>query len=220
MHCPYLAYQLLFFRLKGNPICNIANIGQFCRPEVGEDDKFDITKNSTVCPIQACPVQNYFEYVPASPVPCFCASPLRIEYRLKSPSFSYFPPYVYAFEMYLSSSLALNLYQLSIESFVWEKGPRLRMYLKLFPTAGVDHVNTFNTSEILRLRSMFTSWNFSGSDLFGPYELLNFTLLGPYAYGKHSILHILRDRKAAYAILTIIISILVVNRAGPNISCF
>lgn len=86
--------------------------------------------------------------------------------------------------MYLTSSLSLNLYQLSIDSFVWEKGPRLRMYLKIFPAAGFDHSNTFNTSEILRLRSMFTSWSFAGTDLFGPYELLNFTLLGPYKYGK------------------------------------
>lgn len=143
------------------------------------------SKNSTkTCPIQACPFDNYFEYVPASPLPCFCASPLRIGYRLKSPSFSYFPPYLYPFEMYLTNALHLDTYQLSIDSLVWEKGPRLRMYLKLFPTASVNHSNTFNTSEILRIRGRFTSWEFEGSDLFGPYELLNFTLLGPYSDGK------------------------------------
>lgn len=183
----------MLFRLKGNPICNTAeinNISQFCRPEVGENDNFDISMKSTDgCPAHACPVDNYFEYVPGSPVDCFCASPLRIGYRLKSPSFSYFPPYVYPFQMYLSRSLALNLYQISIESFALEKGPRLRMYLKLFPSVSSNHSNTFNNSEILRLRSMFTSWSFGGSDLFGPYEFLNFTLLGPYAYGKHSLLH-------------------------------
>ncbi|KAM7467887.1 hypothetical protein LguiB_015449 [Lonicera macranthoides] len=175
-------------RLQGNPICsnvNIRNADHFCRPEVGEDeDTFVYSKNSTMtCPIQACPFDNYFEYVPASPLPCFCASPLRIGYRLKSPSFSYFAPYLYPFEMYLTSALHLDTYQLSIDSLVWEKGPRLRMYLKLFPMAAVNHSNTFNTSEILRIRGKFTSWEFAGSDLFGPYELLNFTLLGPYSYG-------------------------------------
>ncbi|CAK9142151.1 unnamed protein product [Ilex paraguariensis] len=173
-------------RLQGNPICgnaNGGNIGQFCGLEAGGDDMpYNLTNSTVICPIQACPVDNHFEYVTASPVPCFCASPLRIGYRLKSPSFSYFPPYMYQFKMYLTSSLNLDLYQLSIDSFVWEKGPRLRMYLKLFPMAGVEHSNTFNESEILRIRGIFTSWAFTGSDLFGPYELLNFTLLGPYSY--------------------------------------
>ncbi|KAL6988223.1 hypothetical protein U1Q18_013971 [Sarracenia purpurea var. burkii] len=174
-------------RLQGNPICsitNLQNIDQYCLPEGGGDYiPENTTTNSTViCPIHACPIDNNFEYVPASPLPCFCASPLRIGYRLKSPSISDFPPYVYQFEMYLTNSLNLDLYQLSIESFAWEKGPRLRMYLKLFPMESNVHSSTFNVSEILRIRSIFTSWQFPGSDLFGPYELLNFTLLGPYSY--------------------------------------
>lgn len=173
-------------RLRGNPICsntNIGNIKQFCESEAIGDDTFQKTKNSTIiCPIQACPMDNNFEYVPKSPVPCFCASPIRVGYRLKSPSFSYFPPYLYLFEEYVTSSLNLDLYQLSIDSLVWEEGPRLRMNLKLFPRASVDHSSTFNVSEILRIRGIFASWVFPGSDLFGPYELLNFTLLGPYSY--------------------------------------
>ncbi|KAK9265342.1 hypothetical protein L1049_001667 [Liquidambar formosana] len=171
-------------RLQSNPICNntsIRNIGQFCGSEAEGDGMPEHIKNSTmICPIQACPVDNFFEYAPASPVPCFCALPLRIGYRLKSPSFSYFPPYVYPFEMYLTTSLGLDLHQLSIDSFVWEEGPRLRMYLKLFPVFnGNDTI--FNTIEIQRIRGRFTSWDFNGSDLFGPYELLNFTLLGIYS---------------------------------------
>ncbi|KAI8016711.1 putative LRR receptor-like serine/threonine-protein kinase [Camellia lanceoleosa] len=173
-------------RLQGNPICsfaNIRNIDQFCGPRAGGDDIPVKSTNSTVtCPIHACPIDDNFEYIPASPLPCFCASPIRIGYRLKSPSFSYFPPYVYPFEMYLTSSLNLDLYQLSIESVIWEKGPRLRMYLKLFPTVSNGHSSTFNVSEILRIRGIFTSWEFPGADLFGPYELLSFTLLGPYSY--------------------------------------
>ncbi|KAK9290115.1 hypothetical protein L1049_008279 [Liquidambar formosana] len=172
-------------RLQGNPICNnsnIRNIGQFCGSEAGRDGMPERIKNSTMnCYIQACPADNFFEYVPASPVPCFCASPLRIGYRLKSPSFSFFAPYEYPFEMYLTSSLSLDLYQLSIDSVFWEKGPRLRMHLKLFPMANYNHSNTFNESEIQRIRGIFTSWNFRPNDFFGPYELLNFTLLGPYS---------------------------------------
>ncbi|KAJ6403464.1 hypothetical protein OIU84_015381 [Salix udensis] len=121
---------------------------------------------------------------PASPLPCFCASPLRIGYRLKSPSFSYFDPYVFSFESYVTSALKLNRYQLSIDSYFWEQGPRLRMHLKIFPPANNMHSSTFNVSEVLRIRGIFTSWHFPGDDLFGPYELLNFTLVGPYA-GVH-----------------------------------
>ncbi|XP_058214814.1 probable LRR receptor-like serine/threonine-protein kinase At1g06840 isoform X2 [Rhododendron vialii] len=178
----------VILRLQGNPICstsNIRNKDQICGPEAGGDDIAQKSTNSTmICPIHACPIDNNFEYVPASPLPCFCASPLRIGYRLKSPSFSYFAPYVYQFEMYLTRSLNLDLYQLSIESFVWEKGPRLGMYLKLFPLERNLHSSIFNTTEIIRIRDIFTSWKFPGSDLFGPYELLNFTL-GPYSFVNH-----------------------------------
>ncbi|XP_070037854.1 probable LRR receptor-like serine/threonine-protein kinase At1g06840 isoform X2 [Nicotiana tomentosiformis] len=170
-------------RFQGNPICSnrsIRNIDQYCGPDSGADDEYSNSTNpSVVCPIQACPTDNYYEYVPASPQSCFCASPLRIGYRLKSPSISYFDPYMQLFQSYVTSSLDLDLYQLWIDSYFWEKGPRLRMHLKLFPVVGFS---TFNESEVLRISEIFASWEFPGSDLFGPYELLNFTLLGPYSY--------------------------------------
>ncbi|XVF37377.1 hypothetical protein REPUB_Repub20aG0002800 [Reevesia pubescens] len=173
-------------RLGGNPVCqnaNLLNISLFCGSESGGGEMLTNINNSTAnCPIQACPKDNFYEYVPASPVPCFCAAPLRIGYRLKSPSFSYFPPYIQPFEVYLTSYLNLSLYQLSIDTYSWEKGPRLRMYLKLFPGVNDTHSNTFDVSEVQRIRGIYTSWAFPGDDLFGPYELLNFTLLGPYAY--------------------------------------
>ncbi|KAF3634576.1 putative LRR receptor-like serine/threonine-protein kinase [Capsicum annuum] len=170
-------------RFQGNPICSdtsITNIEKYCGPDNGADDEpSNLTNPSDICPIQACPTDNYFEFVPALPELCFCASPLRIGYRLKSPSISYFDPYRQLFESYVTSSLDLDLYQLWVESYFWEKGPRLRMHLKLFPVVGVS---TFNQSEILRISEIFASWDFPRSDLFGPYELLNFTLLGPYSY--------------------------------------
>ncbi|KAF5785346.1 putative protein kinase RLK-Pelle-LRR-VIII-1 family [Helianthus annuus] len=172
-------------RLHGNPICrnaSIQNKDQFCGPKEYKDYIHPISKNVTDCPMQSCPTNDYFEYVSGSSIPCFCASPLRIGYRLKSPSFSYFPPYQDEFEMYVTSSLALDFYQLHIDSIMWEKGPRLRMYLKLYPKAGTEGSSVFSTSEVLRIRGIFTTWVFPGSDLFGPYELLNFTLVGPYAH--------------------------------------
>ncbi|XP_021290551.1 probable LRR receptor-like serine/threonine-protein kinase At1g06840 isoform X2 [Herrania umbratica] len=172
-------------RLGGNPVCNNANllnISLFCGSESGEDEMRTYLNNSPAqCPIQACPTDDFYEYVPASPVPCFCAAPLRIGYRLKSPSFSYFPPYIQSFEAYVTSFLNLSLYQMSIDSYSWEKGPRLRMYLKLFPSINNKNSSAFDDSEVQRIRGIYTSWTFRGSDLFGPYELLNFTLLGPYA---------------------------------------
>ncbi|KAL9994667.1 putative protein kinase RLK-Pelle-LRR-VIII-1 family [Helianthus debilis subsp. tardiflorus] len=172
-------------RLNGNPICrnsSIQNKDQFCEPKESEEFIRAISTNSTECPIQSCPINNYFEYVPGAPIPCFCASPLRIDYRLKSPSFSYFPPYQDQFEYYVTSSLDLDFYQLNIDSMMWERGPRLRMSLKLFPKAGPGRSQVFSASDVLRIRGIFTTWVFPGSDLFGPYELLDFTLVGPYAY--------------------------------------
>ncbi|KAJ6871657.1 LRR receptor-like serine/threonine-protein kinase [Populus alba x Populus x berolinensis] len=171
-------------RLGGNPIChdaNIPNIIQFCEPEDGGDQTAERRTNSKVtCDVQSCPTDDFFEYVASSPVTCFCAAPLRIGYRLKSPSFSYFTPHVNQFEKYVTRSLNMSSYQLSIDSFFWEEGPRLRMYLKLFPPAN-NHSTMYNATEVQRIRDIFASWQFPPNDFFGPYELLNFTLLGPYA---------------------------------------
>ncbi|KAG8650037.1 probable LRR receptor-like serine/threonine-protein kinase At1g06840 isoform X2 [Manihot esculenta] len=173
-------------RLEGNPVCNdanISNIEQFCGSDAERDGTTESSTNyTTICPIQACPVDNFFEYAPASPMPCYCAAPLRIGIRLKSPSFSYFLPYIYPYEKYLTSALKLDLYQLYIDSLIWEEGPRLRMYLKLFPAWDDEHSHIFNSTEVQRLRHMFLSWNFPRTDFFGPYELLNFTLVGPYSH--------------------------------------
>ncbi|XP_050381056.1 probable LRR receptor-like serine/threonine-protein kinase At1g06840 isoform X2 [Argentina anserina] len=171
-------------RLEGNPICknaSIENVNLFCQSRDGIPE---VSINSTQpmnCPIQACPVDDFYEYVPSSPEPCFCASPIIVDYRLKSPSFSYFPPHIHQFEEYLTSSLELEIYQLSMKSYVWEKGPRLRMQLKLFPVYGASHSYTFNESEVLRIRGIYTAWQFPQTDFFGPYELLNFILQGPYS---------------------------------------
>ncbi|XP_043723605.1 probable LRR receptor-like serine/threonine-protein kinase At1g06840 isoform X2 [Telopea speciosissima] len=168
-------------RLHGNPLCknaSQANIAYFCGYEVGANNASSNSINqSSVCLIQSCPTDSY-EYVPESPVQCFCAAPLHIDYRLKSPSFSYFPPYEDQFEMYLASSLNLDHYQIFVHFSFWEPGPRLRMDLRIFP---MYPSNIFNTSEVLRVRHKFMTWEFPTDNFFGPYDLLNFTLLSPYS---------------------------------------
>lgn len=180
IHLTY--YFILIIRLGGNPLCNSANISnnsQFCISDNQGDGRPENSLNST-CQSAACPTDNYYEYVPESPV-CFCASPIRVGYQLKSPSISYFPPYSYQFRTYLTSSLGLELYQLSIDSLAWEEGPRLNMYLKIFPALSNGSSHIFNATEVLRIRHRFIWWRFPNTDLFGPYDLLNFTLLGPYS---------------------------------------
>ncbi|XXG40075.1 hypothetical protein AAC387_Pa01g0877 [Persea americana] len=170
-------------KLQGNPVCKNANLFRFCGSQSGGDDTpGDSTKSIKDCP-QTCPTDSSYEYDPESPELCFCAAPIRVGYRLKSPSFSNFLPYQSSFKVFLTSALKLNLSQLSIDSFKYEPGPRLRMYLKFFPLYD-NHSGTvatkFNTSEIVRIRNIFTDWSITANETFGPAELLDFTLLGPY----------------------------------------
>ncbi|KAK4834196.1 hypothetical protein QYF36_018652 [Acer negundo] len=106
--------------------------------------------------------------------------PAIVQHPLELDCISNFRPYTDRFQAYLTSSLSLDLYQLSIGSFIWQKGPRLRIYVKFFPQQS-NSTNTFNKSEIQRLRDMIATFSLPSSDIFGLYQLLNFTLLGPYA---------------------------------------
>ena len=154
---------------------------QFCGPHFKYVEPRDLSSDNTSgCQPQSCPSTEFFEYNPSSPVPCFCAAPIRVGYRLKSPGFSHFSPHMDQFVMYLTKDLSLLHYQLYIGSYAWEVGPRLRMHLKFFPEAS----SSFNISEIIRIKIMFTEWKIRNKDFFGPYELLNFTLLGVYSNGK------------------------------------
>ena len=56
------------------------------------------------------------------------------------------------------------------------------MYLKIFPQYSNDS-NTLNISEIQRITDIFAKFSIPSNDTFGPYDLLNFTLLGPYSNG-------------------------------------
>ncbi|XP_048425306.1 probable LRR receptor-like serine/threonine-protein kinase At1g06840 [Pyrus x bretschneideri] len=163
--------------LRGNPLCSNGNLDNFCGTEGDDESDSQISTSTVNCVIQVCPPP--FEYIP---VACFCAAPLIIDIRLKSPAFTDFSPYKSTFEQHLTSGIKLDLDQLDITSFLWEKGPRLIISLKLFPLY-VDNANnssTFNRTELKRIMSVFATWKIPDSDLFGPYELLDFILLDPY----------------------------------------
>jgi len=164
--------------LYGNPVCttsNAARAANLCQPRSvivapsGEERQI-----SNLC----SPCSTDYEYNPASPIPCLCAAPLGVGFRLKSPGISDFRPYKEAFETDLTSLLELRVYQLDITRYIWETGPRLNTHLKLFP----DNTNLFNKTEVERLRQVLAGWQITLSDVFGPYELLNFTL-GSYEDG-------------------------------------
>ncbi|QCD77929.1 protein brassinosteroid insensitive 1 [Vigna unguiculata] len=160
--------------LDGNPLCPNITLAKFCGSEGATVTNGSFTTNSISCQPQACPPP--YEYS----VDCFCALPLLVAYRLKSPGFSDFIPYLDDFETYMTTGLQLSTDQLEY-TFYWQAGPRLRMDLKFFPLYVNNTSNhTFNRSELLRITSMFTGWLIQDSDLFGPYELLGFDLLGPY----------------------------------------
>ncbi|XP_066312788.1 probable LRR receptor-like serine/threonine-protein kinase At1g06840 isoform X1 [Miscanthus floridulus] len=163
--------------LYGNPVCttsNAARAANLCQPTSVTDEapSGEGRQVSTTC--TPCPTDH--EYNPASPIPCLCAVPLGVGFRLKSPAISDFLPYKEAFENDLTSLLELRVYQLYIERYIREPGPRLNTHLKLFP----NNTNLFNMAEVLRLREVLAGWQITLQDEFGPYELLNFTL-GPYA---------------------------------------
>lgn len=203
--------------LYGNPVCakaNQLNINQLCQSQVIYQEPGSLPNSEMSC--RPCPTDRNYEYNPSFYLPCFCAVPLGVGYRLKSPGFTDFRPYYDDFEKYLTSGLDLFLYQLFIDALFWEEGPRLRMNLKLFP----DNSSLFNTSEILRIRSMFTGWLIPDSDIFGPYELLDFSL-GSYAeipngsksgLSKGAIVGLVLGAVAVAATLSTIATIIIMRR--------
>ncbi|KAJ6383247.1 hypothetical protein OIU76_000032 [Salix suchowensis] len=165
--------------LQGNPACSNSSIVQFCSSQIVDVNNQSLTESNVTCPVQSCPPP--FEYFQTPLISCVCSAPLIFGYRLKSPGFTNFIAYRVEFEKYLTSGLELNLYQLNLSSALWEEGPRLQMLLKLFPVyVNANSSRIFNDSEARRIISMFTGWNIPDSDVFGPYELLYITLLGPY----------------------------------------
>ncbi|MCD9559114.1 hypothetical protein HAX54_016847 [Datura stramonium] len=165
--------------LYGNPVCGYANerqIIQFCKSKDGVEEYGRLNNSIPSCLAQQ-PCNNYFEHIPTLTNGCFCAAPFGVGLRLRSPSISDFPPHYTDFERWISDSVNLNLYQIYIHSIAWENGPRLRMFLKIFPPR-INDFDKFNDSEIHRIANIFFTFNLAGSDIFGSYDLLNFTAMG------------------------------------------
>jgi len=164
--------------LSGNPVCANSSgtpIASLCQPQsVNQQTSKQMQGTGLNC--SPCPTDKNYEYNPSSPIPCFCAVPLGVGLRLKSPGITDFYPYEGAFGVDITSLLQLFVYQLHIEHYIWEVGPRLNMHLMLFPS----NTSLFNMSEVVRLRHVLAGWEITLLDMFGPYELLNFTL-GSYA---------------------------------------
>lgn len=128
------------------------------------------------------PCNTDFEHVPALMDGCFCAAPFGVGLRLRSPGISDFPAYSGDFEQWITKSISLKDYQLQIDSIAWETGPRLRSFLKFFPLdandSGTNDFGRFNDSEVKRIADKFAHFNLTSSEIFGPYDLLNFTAMG------------------------------------------
>nr|GMD64298.1 probable LRR receptor-like serine/threonine-protein kinase At1g06840 isoform X1 [Ipomoea batatas] len=169
--------QNVTVRFQGNPLCS--NAKPLCGSSGNETDDGIILKSITDCPVLGCPPP----YVYSLPSPtCFCVLPLLVQYRLKSPGFRDIRPYLNEFAWYLSSGLVLNLSQVHINKLALEPGPRWEMHFEFYPIfMDVNSSREFNKSEVLRLMGLFTGWLIPDNDLFGPYELLGFTLLGDYS---------------------------------------
>lgn len=140
----------------------------------------------TNCTLQSCPSEG-FEYVPDSPASCFCSAPFGVWVRLRSPSFTNFGPFVTQFRSHFSSSLGMDLYQLVIPYYAWQTGPRLTLLLKFFPPSpNPNSPHNFSTDEIRNICTTFAQFLIPANDTFGPYDLLNFSVHGPYGNGMFS----------------------------------
>ncbi|KAK4857851.1 hypothetical protein QYF36_007203 [Acer negundo] len=147
-------------RLRGNPLCSNTSLANFCGSQRQDnDDDSDMNPSTNFSTLECPQCRTPFEAPRTLAFLCFCAVPLRIGYRLKSPGFSYFLPYTSEFKEYLTKSLILKSYQLEIELFEWLNEPRLRMFLKIFPAYNSSNSDSkiFNVSEAERIENIFTT---------------------------------------------------------------
>ena len=138
------------------------------------------SKSTDECKHQSCPTE--YESVRDSSGSCFCAAPLGVWFRLRSPSMSHFRPYIDQFKDYITSQLEMDLYQLDVANFTWVTGPKLILFLKLFPPIR-NTSNKFSAYEMINLTTKFYTLDLPLDNFFGPYDLINFSFIGPYENG-------------------------------------
>ncbi|KAM0941144.1 putative protein kinase RLK-Pelle-LRR-VIII-1 family [Dioscorea sansibarensis] len=152
--------------LFGNKICangSQTSMFKLCQPQIIPPEFGNSTDSDEYR--RSCATNLGSEYNQSSPMLGSCAFPVGVGFRLKSPGFSYFRPY----EDDLKLSLPLRAYQLHIDSYAWEEGPRLRMSLKIYP----NNSKPFNDMEIQGIEEKFRTWQITLPSIFGPYELLS-----------------------------------------------
>ncbi|CAI9776538.1 unnamed protein product [Fraxinus pennsylvanica] len=75
---------------------------------------------------------------------------------------------------------------LEIDSAEWQEGPRLRMYLKIYPVYVNNTTFKFNESEVTRIRSLFSGWNIPDSEML-IYEFMSNGTLRDHLSGKSKL---------------------------------
>ncbi|BAB10966.1 receptor protein kinase-like protein [Arabidopsis thaliana] len=182
-------------KLYGNPVCANVNAGKLAdlcgisTLEVESPATSSETISTGDCKRQSCPVSENYDYVIGSPVACFCAAPLGIDLRLRSPSFSDFRPYKVSYMLDVASpkNLGINPYQISIDTFAWQSGPRLFMNMKIFPE--YSELNSkFNSTEVQRIVDFFATFTLNTDDSLGPYEIISINT-GAYKDGNTHIFY-------------------------------
>nr|APU94835.1 leucine-rich repeat receptor-like protein kinase [Pohlia nutans] len=165
-------------RLSGNPICTENFIPdrlqlKYCIDHGNEtvDDSSGSVGNA--CASCKAPSMAVLDSPQGQ---CRCATPIELEIRLKSPSFSFFNRFQNEFYSLVTSVLHLNDSQVHLGKLEWQPGPRLYMLMYLFPAVNA----TFDSSEYNRLFQIVANWQLSAGtewalSVIGPYELLSFS---------------------------------------------
>lgn len=170
------ASQRVKVRLYGNEaICNNSALANPCTSmSAGFFPEDKPNKSVAQCGSSTC-------VLPAEPVPsaaenrniCFCATPIIVGYRLKSPSFAFFTAYVTQYQDWIASGINLSTDQVHVESFFKMPGPRFESRLKIFPSWETG-LHSFNENEIMTIYGIFSDWKLPANNLFGPQELRYF----------------------------------------------
>nr|XP_024391349.1 probable LRR receptor-like serine/threonine-protein kinase At1g06840 [Physcomitrium patens] len=162
-------------RISGNPICDATNIAdkyrlKYCFEQgnhtVGDHASGGLAGCAKCDPPQVSVLESSGK--------CRCAQPIRMDLRLKSPSFTFFDRFRHEFFSLVYTMLNLSDSQVSIRELDWQAGPRLHILLFLFPLS-----TTFDDEEYERIFDTVASWEMSAVtewklSVIGPYDLLEF----------------------------------------------
>ncbi|KAG0582214.1 hypothetical protein KC19_3G043100 [Ceratodon purpureus] len=135
----------------------------------------DAPKGTAVCP-SSCEYPALL--VEANNLTCWCATPITVQIRLKSPSFTYFDPgYLTYFQGLAARALSISTYQVRASNTTRTPGLFSQdITLLIFPPAKSA---SFNESAYDAVYLQFASWRVSAGEewsfsIVGPYDFLDF----------------------------------------------